>query len=299
LKSKGFWLLIGSVLFFGFSMFLLFLAAFWMLGEDEGIFAARGDLAVVEINGPIFESKEILEQLDRVYKNDHVKGLILRIDSPGGAVGSSQEIYQGVLRVREKKKVIASMGTVAASGGYYIAVGADKIVANPGTITGSIGVLMDHTNVEELLKFLKVHAEILKSGRLKDSGSPLRPMTPEERQLLQGILEDMHRQFKEAVAKGRNLKLEKVDEIADGRIFTGDQALKLGLVDEMGNQQKAVDIAVEMLGIKGEPKLLYPKKKKVDIFELLATGESEVWFKKIFYSLREARVLYWIKGMSL
>jgi protease IV len=299
LKHKGLWLLIGSLVLLSISGFILFLALVLTTEEGEDVFTPRGDLAVVEIKGPIFESKEIIDQLDRVYKNDKLKGLILRIDSPGGAVGPSQEIYQAVLRVREKKKVIVSMGAVAASGGYYIAVAADKIVANPGTITGSIGVLMDYTNVEDLLKFLKIHAEILKAGKLKDVGSPLRELTPEERGFLQGILDDMHRQFKEAVSKGRQLSQDKVNEIADGRVFTGDQAIKLGLVDKLGNQQTAVDLAKEMLGIEGEPKLLYPKKKKVDIFDLLSNGDVDSMFTKLFYSMREGRVLYWTKGMHI
>ncbi len=294
MKRKGFWILIGNLVLLGLSVFLLLLATAIFLGEDW----KSGDLAVVEIDGPIFESKEILQQLDRVYENDGIKGLILRIDSPGGGVSPSQEIYQGVLRVKEKKKVFVSMGTVAASGGYYIASAADKIVANPGTITGSIGVLMDYANVQELLKFLKIHAEVLTSGAMKDIGSPLRPLKPEERAFLEGILVDMHRQFKEAVMKGRKLSAEQVDQLADGRIFTGEQALKVGLVDKLGSQQTAVDLAKETLGIPGKPKLLYPKKKQ-KLLELLIDGDVENLLLKVIYTLREGRALYWTKGISI
>lgn len=267
-------------------------ALFLYLGEGENPLGARGDLAVVEIKGPIMDSKEIVEQLDRVEKNDHIKGLVLRIDSPGGGVGASQEIYQAVRRVRKDKKVVVSMGGVAASGGYYIAVAADKIVANPGTITGSIGVLMDYTNVERLLDFLKVHAELLTAGKMKDVGSPLKPLSGEDRAFLESILANMHAQFKKAVQDGRGLDDAKMEEIGDGRIFTGQQAKEEGLVDQLGNQQDAVDLAAKLAGIEGEPKLLYPKKKKLDWLELLAEGDYESRILKTLYSITEKRALY-------
>lgn len=299
MKHRGFWFLISSFIILGLAGFFLVIALFITFGDEEGVFQARGDLAVIEVKGPIFDSKEIVDQLNRVYKNDHLKGVILRIDSPGGGVGASQEIYQAVLRLKEKKKVIASMGGVAASGGYYIAVAADKIVANPGTITGSIGVLMDYTNLEELLKFLKIHAEILKAGKMKDIGSPLRPLTLEERKYLEDILENMHQQFKTAVMKGRNLEADKINQISDGRIFTGEQALAAGLVDKLGNQQTAVDLAKEMLGLKDEPKLVFPKKKRPKLLDLLTGDGLESSFLKLFYSMREGKALYWTKGINL
>lgn len=297
MKGKSFWLFILSFALVGLSA-AMFLFAIALVSEGEGasIFG-KNSLAVVEIKGGIFDPKETLDELNRVYKNDDLKALILRIDSPGGAVSPSQEIYQAVLRVKEKKKVIVSMGTVAASGGYYIAAAADKIVALPGTITGSIGVLMDYANIEQLLSFLKVRAEVLKSGKMKDVGSPLRELTPEDRAYLQNILEDMHRQFKEAVAKGRNIPLEEVEKLADGRVFTGEQAQKLKLVDELGGQQRAVDLAKEMLGWTEEPELFYPKKKKPGLFEILADEQVESRLLKWIYFLREGRALYWTKGI--
>ncbi|KAB2841834.1 signal peptide peptidase SppA [bacterium] len=297
MKGKSFWLFVLSFALVGLSA-AMFLLAIALMSEGEGAsLFGKNSLAVVEIKGGIFDPKETLDELNRVYKNDDLKALILRIDSPGGAVSPSQEIYQAVLRVKEKKKVIVSMGTVAASGGYYIAAAADKIVALPGTITGSIGVLMDYANIEQLLSFLKVRAEVLKSGKMKDVGSPLRELTPEDRAYLQNILEDMHRQFKEAVAKGRNIPLEEVEKLADGRVFTGEQAKGLKLVDELGGQQRAVDLAKEMLGWEEEPELFYPKKKKPGLFEILADEQVESRLLKWIYFLREGRALYWTKGI--
>ena len=292
MKGKGFWILGGSLLLFVLSVVCLFLAIVVYFGEGDVGLEAHGDLAVVEVSGPIMSSKEIVEQLDRVEKNDDIKGLILRIDSPGGGVGASQEIYQAVKRIKKDKKVVATMGGVAASGGYYIAVAADKIVANPGTITGSIGVLMDYTNVQQLLDFIKVHAEILTAGKMKDVGSPLKPLSEEDRKFLEDILQNMHQQFKKAVAEGRGLDEAKINELADGRIFTGQQALDLGLVDQLGNQQDAVDLAAKMLGIKGKPKLLYPKKKKVDIIDMLMEGDYDSKILQMIYALSEKRALY-------
>ena len=298
MKGKRFWFIVVNLLILACSGCLVFLAVMLFSGGDD-IFSKDGDIAVIEIKGPIFESKEIIEQLDRVYEKDSIKGLILRIDSPGGAVAPSQEIYQAVLRVKEKKPVFVSMGTVAASGGYYIAAAADKIVANPGTVTGSIGVLMDYTNVEDLLNFLKVHAEVLTAGKMKDIGSPLRPLKPEERQYLQDILANMHTQFKAAVKKGRNFTDAQIDEIADGRIYTGEMALKAGLVDKLGNFQTTVDLAKEILKIEGKPKLLYPKKKKKDLMDIISDGNVESSVLEMIYSLRQGKALYWTKGMSL
>jgi len=297
LRYKGYWILGASVLVLCLSGFFLFLAVLLWSNGSDGVLGGRGDLAVVTVKGPIMESKEIVDQLDRVEKNDHIKGLILRIDSPGGGVGASQEIYQAVLRIRKKKKVIASLGGVAASGGYYIAVAADIIIANPGTITGSIGVLMDYVNVQDLLRFMKLHAELLTAGKLKDVGSPLKPMTEQDREFLQSILNNMHEQFKMAVQENRKIDQKKMDEIADGRIFTGQQALAVNLVDKLGNQQTAIDVAKEMLDIKGEPKLLFPKKKKTKLLDLLISGDLETKIFKWFYLVRERRALYMTKGI--
>ena len=230
---------------------------------------AFGDkIAIVEIKGVITQSSGIIEEIRQYEEDEGVKAIILRIDSPGGGVGPSQEIHREILKVKSKKKVVTSMGSVAASGGYYIACASDLIVANPGTITGSIGVLMEFTNIEELFKKIGIKGVVLKSGEHKDIGSPFREMTPEEKKIIQGVIDNVHQQFIMAVAQGRNLDRAKVVEIADGRILTGEQAKELGLVDRMGNLQDAIDIVAKMVGIEGKPSILYPK-RRFSLWELL------------------------------
>jgi protease-4 len=226
-----------------------------------GRFAFGDKIGVVEIKGVITQSSEIIEEIHQYEEDEGVKAIILRIDSPGGGVGPAQEIYREVLKARSKKKVVTSMGSVAASGGYYIACASDLIIANPGTITGSIGVLMEFSNFEELLKKIGIKGVVLKSGEHKDIGSPFREMTPEEKRIIQEVIDNVHQQFIEAVAEGRRLDRTKVVQIADGRIITGEQAKKLGLVDQMGNLQDAIDTTAKMVGIEGKPNVLYPKKK--------------------------------------
>jgi protease-4 len=222
----------------------------------------------VEVKGVISQSSGIIEELQQYVDDKDVKAIILRIDSPGGGVGPSQEIYREVMKIRPKKKVVTSMGSVAASGGYYIASASDLIVANPGTITGSIGVIMQFSNFEELLKKIGIKGVVLKSGEHKDIGSPFREMTPEEKKIMQEVLDNVHQQFIQAVADGRKLDRTKVAEIADGRILTGEQAKNLGLVDQMGNLQDTIEITAKMVGILGKPNVIYPK-KRLSIWELL------------------------------
>jgi len=223
-------------------------------------------VAVVEVTGIIMDSREVMEELRRFLDDSSITAVVLRVDSPGGVVGAAQEIYEQVAALAAKKPVVVSMGSVAASGGYYIACPAQKIFANPGTITGSIGVIMEFTNLEELMKWLKVKPEVVKSGRFKDIGSPYHPMTPEEQAFLQAFVDDAHRQFEEAVAKGRKLPMEEVRRLADGRIFTGAQAKELGLVDELGGIWAAIDRAAKLGGIEGEPRVVWPMRRR-NIFE--------------------------------
>jgi len=222
-------------------------------------------VGVVEVSGVIAGSKEVIEQIIDFRDDDSIKAIVLRIDSPGGGVGPSQEIYEEVRKTTDVKPVIASMGAVAASGGYYIASPARRILANPGTITGSIGVIMEFTNFQELLQKIGLRSDVVKSGEHKDIGSPVRPMTEADRQILQAMIDDVHQQFIEAVASGRNMEIETVKSLADGRIFTGRQALQINLVDELGNLQDAIGVAAEMAGIKGEPKVVYPPEEKPGI----------------------------------
>jgi protease-4 len=238
-------------------------------------------IGVIPIEGTILTSQAVTAQLVKFEKDKSIKAVILRINSPGGAVGPTQEIYREVQRTVETKKVVASLGGVAASGGYYIAAAAKKIVANPGTITGSIGVLMEFVRFEELLKKIGVKLEVLKSGEFKDIGSPHRKLTDRDKELISALIADIQKQFVEAVASGRNLSLEKTHEIADGRIFSGARAKELGLVDVLGNFQDAVEIAKNMAGIKGDVTLVYPKKSKLELWDLFFDSAADSVVKRI------------------
>ena len=220
-------------------------------------------IALIRVEGVILDSQTTIGELKRFSENPSVKAIVIRIDSPGGGVVPSQEIYDAVKRIRSKnnKAVIASMGSVAASGGYYIAAATDRIVANPGTLTGSIGVIMETANVEGLLQKIGVEGVVIKSGKYKDVGSPLRKMSADERGLLQAVMDDVHKQFIEAVAEGRSLELRAAQALADGRIFTGRQAKEAKLVDELGDLEDAIQLAAEVVGIEGEPKVIEPRRR--------------------------------------
>jgi len=220
-------------------------------------------VALIRIEGVILDAQATISELKHYSENPLVKAIVLRIDSPGGGVVPSQEIHDAVKRVKNKsnKAIIASMGTVAASGGYYIAAATDRIIANPGTLTGSIGVIMEMANFEGLLKKVGVEGVVIKSGRFKDVGSPLRKMSDEERKLLQSVMDDVHHQFIEAVADGRSLELSDVEPLADGRIYTGRQAKEARLVDELGDLDDAIHIAADIAGMEGEPKVVEPRKR--------------------------------------
>lgn len=230
-------------------------------------------VGVVRVEGVISDSTGIIDLIREYAERGDIKAVVVRIDSPGGAVGPSQEIYAELKKLRAEKKVVASMGAVAASGGYYIASATDKIVANPGTITGSIGVIIEFMNVEELLKKVGLKGRTVKSGKFKDTGSPFREMSEEEREFLQSVIDDVHGQFIEAVSTGRGIKKEEVAKLADGRIFTGSQALKLGLIDKLGTMEDAIDLSAELAGISGKPTVVYPPEEFRGIWKGLL-GES-------------------------
>jgi len=258
--------MIVGLIGFGLVLLLGGLSLFW--SEDSGPhFGER--IAVVPVRGFIADSKEVVDLLKKYRKDDRVKAIILRIDSPGGSTAASQEIYREVERTNAKKKVVASMGNVAASGGYYVALAAEKIVANPATLTGSIGVIMEIANFKEILRKIGVGHEAVKSGPYKDIGSPLRDMKPDERRLLEDLIGNVQRQFVDVVVKGRKLTRERVEKIADGRVFTGAQAKELGLVDTLGSFEDAVDLTKKMVGLSGEVKLIYPEKKRVSLWNLI------------------------------
>jgi len=254
----------------GFLWFLLILLALYGLSKlmgglfGGGDFDGRQKIALVEVNGVILDSNDIVRQLSRYRRDDGIKAIVLRIDSPGGGVAPSQEIYQEVLRIRadNKKKIYASMGSMAASGGYYIACATDRIFANPGTLTGSIGVIMAFSNAEELINKIGIKPEVIKSGEYKDIGSPTRAMTPEERKYMQTVSDDVHDQFITAVAEGRGLEMDAARELADGRVFTGRQALDIKLVDTLGGLEDTILQAARDAGIEGRPKVVAQEKER-------------------------------------
>ncbi len=241
----------------------------------------RGDkVALVRLEGLLVSAEHVVEELNEYAEEDSIKAIVIRIDSHGGGVVVSQEIYNAVKNAKkEGKKIVASMGTVAASGGYYVAAAADRIVANPGTLTGSIGVKMEFANIEKLLEKIGVRGMVVKAGEYKDMGSPFRDMTDQEKKLLQGVIDDVHSQFIEAVVEGRGLPAENVRAIADGRIFTGRQALSLKLVDQMGDLAESIQVAGVLAGIKGKPTVV-EKKKKIPFLEYLRE-ESASWIADV------------------
>ena len=233
----------------------------FMIGKavlPELLLAGKEGVAIVRVEGPIMDSSQAVAELEAFGDNPMVKAIVVRIDSPGGGVAPSQEIYNAVKRVRKEqnKTVVASMGTVAASGGYYIAVATDRILANPGTLTGSIGVIMQMANFQELLEKVGVKSVVIKTGKFKDLGSPFRPMVEEERQLLEAVMDDTLSQFIEAVAEGRSMDAAEVEQLADGQIFTGRQAKTVLLIDEIGDLHDAIKLAGELGGIEGTPRVL-------------------------------------------
>ena len=233
-------------------------------------------IGIIPIEGAILDSQTITSQLTRFRKDNRIKAIVLCINSPGGAVGPTQDIYREIKRTVQTKKVVASLGGVAASGGYYIAAATHKIVANPGTITGSIGVVMEFVRFEELLGKIGVDLVVRKSGEFKDIGSPHRELTDRDREIIDALIADIQGQFVDAVASGRDLPIEEVNQIADGRIFSGSRAKELKLVDALGNFQDAVDVAKEMAAIEGDVSLVYPKKNRMELWEtfLEGTGNS-------------------------
>jgi protease-4 len=239
-------------------------------------------VAVVKIEGVILDSDDVIDQLKKYSKDTSVKAIVLRINSPGGAVVPSQEIYEEINKIRKKtgQKFVVSMGVVAASGGYYIASAADKIVANPGTLTGSIGVIMEFASAEELLKKIGIKDETVAVGKRKDVGDFMRTMTPDERQYLQSVLHNVHAQFVDAVAAGRKMKTADVWALADGSIYTGIQAKAVGLVDDLGDLDDAVKVAGKLANIQGEPKVI-TEEKKTSIWDLLKGQDAGTLFRGI------------------
>jgi len=261
------------LLVLGVFVYMSFYRAGLHSGKSKG-FSLKDKIGVVCVEGVINDSREITEQLDDFAKDDSIIAVVLRVDSPGGGVAVSQEIYDAVVELRKTKKVVASMGSIAASGGLLVACAADKIVANPGTITGSISAIMHFANFEELLKKVGVKSSVVKSGQYKDIGSPVREMTPEEKVIVQDLVDDIYNQFVDVIVKERKLPREKVIAIADGRVFSGRKAKELGLVDSLGDMTSAAKLASNLAGKDGKYDLVYPSKKRTSVFDYFMEGAA-------------------------
>jgi protease-4 len=265
----------------GLFLLLLIFGLAFMLGKWDQFGGPK--VALVEVDGLITGSEKVIEQIQHHVANETVRAFVIRINSPGGAVAPSQEIYEEIKKIRQihEKPVVASVSTVGASGGYYIAAAADKIVANPGSITGSIGVIIQIPNISDLLHKVGIRSVIIKSGRYKDLASATRELTPEERKLLQQLIDDIHDQFIGAVAEGRGLSRKQVEAVADGRIFSGQQALELGLVDQLGNLQDAIETAAKMGGIEGRPEIVQIREREFSLLGLLLGNAATMWHGKL------------------
>ena len=278
MAKKRDWVIGVLILCFCFIVVLIFAAGFLGISSESASFGISGNkIGLIELEGIILSSRSVIQKLQRLQENDAISAIVLRIDSPGGGVAASQEIYEAVKSVRESgKPIVVSMGSVAASGGYYVACGADSILANPGTTTGSIGVILEVPNFKGLLEKIGIEFLVVKSGKFKDTGSPYRDITDTERRYLQNYIDDAFEQFVDVVAENRNLEIEKVHSVADGRVFTGKQALELGLIDKLGDYTDAIELAAQMAGIKGKPKTYRFPRKKYTILDLLLSDLSEV-----------------------
>lgn len=259
-------LLLGAMAFF----------RFW-LGQN-GLAWGKTELGVVRIEGMITESGDLTNWIDRLRKDSKIKGVVLRINSPGGLIAPAQEVHQAVLDLAQEKPVVASLSTVAASGGYYVACAAESIIANPGSLTGSIGVKAQIPNFKQLMQKLGVDQEIIVSGEMKDAGAPTRAMTSKERQYFQSIVNELSEQFIQVVAQSRDLDLDQVRKLADGRAFTGTQALQENLVDSLGGMQTALRLVREKAGVT-KPVILRqgPEEKKSLLRWILSVSGLGDW----------------------
>src|SRR5215470_11686887 len=271
------WLLLGGGAFVLLAAIVIAIAL-TVSPEEAADFSFSDRIQVVDIEGELLQSTAILEQLKRYEDSNSVKAILLDIDSPGGGVAVSQEIYTEIKRLREKKDkiIVAYLSSTGASGAYYLSCAANKIVANPGTIVGSIGVIAEWVNYADLLEWAKLKEIVFKTGEFKDTGSPSRPLTDNERKYFQGLIDDMYVQFLEAVASGRKLDLQDVRTMADGRVFTGRDAKERKRSDETGNFQDAVDVTAKLAGISGKPRLLRVNRQRVTLLDVLTTDLSRL-----------------------
>jgi len=272
------WFLVGGGLFTLFVVAVFTLVYFSFSTRDEESFSGFGSkIAVVDLEGVIISPKQVVKQLKQFADDDSIKAIIIHVNSPGGGVAASEEIYREVKRIRDdkKKRIVASIETVGASGAYYVASATNKIYADKGSIVGSIGVIAEWVNYGELLKWAKVNAITMKAGEFKDTGSPTRDMTPAEREYFQGMIDNMHTQFIQAVAEGRHAKPEEIRAIANGKVWTGEEALPLKLVDELSDFEGAVKDTARAVNISGEPSLVWPPKNRRSGLDLLFGDVSD------------------------
>lgn len=277
-------------------MFMMFMFIGLFSGSGDFEFAgSRGNVGVIRVFGTIDEElgRKFIDQVDDWVEHNSIKAIVVHINSPGGGVAISQEMYDAIERAKDAQiPVVASMASVAASGGYYIACAADRIVANPGTLTGSIGVIFQFYTAENLMDKIGIATETIKSGELKDVGSLSRSMTKKEELMLKSVVMDTYEQFIEVVSTGRNLEKDDVYPLADGSIFTGYQAYNLGLVDSLGGLNEAIDLAADIADITGDIDVIYPyERKKVTIFDVLGSW-TDIFTKTVEHTVSGPQLLY-------
>jgi len=267
------WVLIGGGAFFLFvlAVFTLVYVALHTGGQRAGLHAFGDKIGVVDLDGVILDPSDVVEQLRKFAEDDSIKAIVIHVNSPGGGVAASEEIYREVKRIRDQKHkhIVADIETVGASGAYYVSSATNKIYADSGSVVGSIGVIAEWVNYGDLLKWAKLKPEVLKVGQFKDTGDPRRELTPAERQYLQGLIDNMYSQFVHAVADGRHVKESDIEPIADGRVWTGEQALSMHLVDQIGDFRNAVEDTAKAVNISGEPVLVHPERERKSLLDLL------------------------------
>src|SRR6202166_1009587 len=273
------WILIG-----GGAFFLFVLAVFSLVyltlhaGSNQASFSGFGDrIGVVDLDGVILSPEPVVGQLKKFAEDSSIKAIILHVNSPGGGVAASEEIYREVKRIREEKKkqIVVSIETVGASGAYYIASASNKIYADQGSIVGSIGVIAEWVNYEDLLKWAKLKSVVFKTGEFKDTGNPARELTPAEQAYLQSLIDNMFGQFIQAVADGRGMKFDDVKAIANGKVWTGKEALTMKLIDNVGDFEAVVKDTAKSVGISGEPTLVRPEKERRTLLDLMTGDVSQ------------------------
>src|SRR6059058_736667 len=273
------WVLIGGGAFFLFvlAVFTLVFIALHASGRQAGIHAFGDKIGVVDLDGVILDPKEVVDELRKFADDDSIKAIIIHVNSPGGGVAASEEIYRQVKRVRDEKhkRIVASIETVGASGAYYVSSATNKIYADNGSVVGSIGVIAEWVNYGDLMRWAKLKPEVLKVGQFKDTGDPTRELTPAERQYLQGLIDNMYGQFVQAVADGRHAKASDIKSIADGRVWTGEQAMDLHLIDQIGDFRTAVQDTAKSVNISGEPVLVHPEPHRKSLLDLLFGDASK------------------------